>query len=837
MRYSLLLVFSCIIGVLTAQSVQSPLDFIGNKYGSSFTPHHILVDYVQHVAENSPLVDILKYGETNESRPLYLLFISSEKNIDNLSEIQQSNLNAAGIFEEKDNSEYHLPIVWLSYSIHGNEAGGSEASMNVLYSLVSGNHEFGIDLSEVLIIMDPSVNPDGYSRYSSWINSIQGKSIHPKHIDVEHMEPWPGGRVNHYLFDLNRDWAWQTQVESKQRAKIYNQWLPHVHADLHEMGYDDHYYFAPAAEPYHSAVTDWQRNLQTSIGKNHASYFDKNGWLYFTGEVFDLLYPSYGDTWPTFNGSVGMTYEQAGHGFSGRAVEMSNGKNLTIQDRIDHHTTTSLSTIETTIKNKDEVLRNFESYFEKSNSNPFGEFKYYIIPKGEFTDEFTALLKNNGIKYSYLSKGKKLNGHSFVEDKSQAFIAETGDIFISAYQPKSTLLQVLMEKSPVLSDSLTYDITSWCLPLAYNLDCYGFTNKPTVELTDVVKKDKEVSSLQIGNYGVIFHYDFDFDSKKILSDLLKRNVAVRTAIKEIIIGEIIINRGDFLVLKADQKEDSWEEIVAASVSSMNYHSEALQSGFSSSGNDLGGSSLSLVEKPKVLCFFGESVNANSYGQVWNYFENDLHYPLSRVDIERIDGVDLKTFNTIILPDGYYSLEDKTIENIREWVMSGGKLISIAGANSMLKKDKIFGLSKRLEDNDNGNSVVNSLAKDNYRKRNYEGAERRSISGSMPGAVIHAEIDKTHPLCFGLDYYYTLKNSSAKYPLLDPGAYNPIRIPKNYNYYGFIGSTVKHQFEETFVVAEENIGRGKVVYLADNPLFRGFWKGGEIIFANALFQLN
>lgn len=836
MRKLILFIFIIISNSLLAQDVQSPVEFIGDNYGASFTPHHILVDYIQHVASNSDLVSLEKYGETNEGRPLYLVYITSEENQQNLPAIRKANLASAGILKSQD-FEFHKPIVWLSYSIHGNEAGGSEASMNVLYNLVTNKHDYKINLSDGVIIMDPSVNPDGYSRYSHWVNANQGKFVHPEHSDIEHMEPWPGGRVNHYLFDLNRDWAWQTQIESKNRAVVYNKWLPHIHADLHEMGYDDHYYFAPAAEPYHHAISKWQREFQRTIGKNHARYFDENGWLYFTGEVFDLLYPSYGDTWPTFNGSIGMTYEQAGHGMSGRSIEMSNGKNLTIQDRIDHHTTTSLSTIETTFENKKDILTNFSKYFKNSKNNPFGEYKYYVVKKGELSEDFIELMKNNQIQFEFINEGKKLNGYSYLKDSKTPFDTEVGDIYISAFQPKSTLLQVLMEKNPKLTDSLTYDITSWCLPLAYNLDAFAFTQKPIIKLIENNPFEKPSNKLSVGNYGVVFHYSQNFDAKVILAALLQKNIKVKTANKQIKIRQVTINRGDYIVLKADQKLDNWVSIIEDAVKDYDCKAESLDSGFSDQGTDLGGISLSLVKPPKVLTFFGESINANSYGQIWNYFENVLEYPLSRVKATLINRVDLQEYNTIILPDGFYQWDEGEKEKLTNWVKSGGKLISIAGANRMFKDNELFGLSKATPAENRNTSEENSEAMDRYRKRSYEGSERRSISGSMPGAIIKTEIDKSHPLCYGLSAYYTLKNSRSNYPLLGSNAYNPVYIPKNYDYNGFIGSQLISRFQNTFVFAEENIGAGKLVYMADNPLFRGFWKSGEIIFANALFQLN
>lgn len=819
-----------------AQNIQSPDQFIGSEYGIQFTPHHRLVDYMEYISKASDRIEIEQYGVTNEGRPLYALYISSPKNLKNKELIRKTNLYHAGIEKLKPSILMEKSIVWLSYSVHGNEAGGSESSMNVIYKLATASGNQLEWLENTMVIVDPSLNPDGYNRYSQWVRGNSGKLVHPNHDDAEHMEPWPGGRVNHYLFDLNRDWAWQTQVESRQRIALYNQWLPHIHADLHEMGYDDHYYFAPAAEPYHKDITDWQRSFQYQIGQNHASYFDKEGWLYFTREIFDLLYPSYGDTWPTFNGSIGMTYEQAGHSMAGRAIEMSNGKILTLRDRIDHHTTTSLSTIEMASKNHTNIITNFSSYFKKSIENPNGKFQYYLIKNSVLKAEFIELMENNGIEISYINNDKSINGYSYLNDKNQSCNAQKGDVFISAKQPKSTLLQILMEQEPVLADSLTYDITSWCIPYAFQLDCYAFKTDPGFSISANNPILEKQTSVQKGSYGIAFRWSSNFDAKVFTSRLLNKGFIVKSVQRPIVFKDFTLSKGDIVLLNIDQNEEKNNmDIFFALAEGLDLDLIPLNTGFSLNGSDLGGTSLMAVEKPKVLTLFGDGVDANAYGQVWNYFENIIEYPLSRVNINRFEFIDLSDFNTLILPDGYYSLSEDQMTMISTWVDEGGKLISIAGANRNLKRSKDFALGNIEAETQDEDTKESQKIRD--QKRNYEGAERRSISGNMPGAIFKTDIDTTHPLCFGISSYYTLKNSSSSYPLLSNDAFNPIRIPEDYKSYGFIGAKLEDSFQENFVFSVESKGSGTVIYSADNPLFRAFWKSGELIMANALFQVH
>ena len=297
------------------------------------------------------------------------MFLCSESIINKLNQIKADHKNHAAAEE--------IPIVWLSYNVHGNESSGSEAAMETALILLQDKIEW---LDNVLVIIDPCLNPDGRDRYVNFFKQYASKSNNPNSISLEHQEPWPGGRFNHYLFDLNRDWAWLTQIESVYRIKLYNQWLPHVHVDFHEQGINENYYFPPAAEPYHEIITDWQREFQELIGKNHADYFDSNDWLYFSDEIFDLLYPSYGDTYPMFNGSIGMTYEQAGSGRAGNSVTLNNGDTLTLRDRIDHHVTTGLSTIEVAITHRKKLIEEFKNF---SKSQPY-KYESYILSGDEY---------------------------------------------------------------------------------------------------------------------------------------------------------------------------------------------------------------------------------------------------------------------------------------------------------------------------------------------------------------------------------------------------------------------------------------------------------------------
>ncbi len=825
---------------LTAQQLPTPSDFLPHQHGETFTPHHMLVDYFQAIAAASPRVKLEEYGRTNEARPLLLAFVSTTENINRLEAIRENNLRAAGLLPgETDPALNNIAIVWLSYSVHGNEAAGSEASMGVLYDLANtGDARTSQWLKNTVVIMDPSLNPDGYNRYTNWYRQNATLGLDPNPSVREHNEPWPGGRVNHYLFDLNRDWAWQTQVESRQRMVKYRAWMPHIHADLHEQGYTNPYYFAPAAAPFHEYITDWQGNFQTEIGKNHARYFDREGWLYFTRERFDLLYPSYGDTWPTFNGAIGMTYEQGGHSRAGRAINLPTGDTLTLADRIAHHRTTSLSTVEIASKESDRLTQNFRDYFKQATTKPQGKYLTYVVsgetPRGKMR-RLLELLDRNGIQYGKYTAGAPLSMYDYQAGKTVEARLNPDDLVISAFQPRSVLTQVLFDPDAVVEDSVTYDITGWSVPLAYGLQAYA--SQARIEAGVVAGyslptyEDPFVGKDLAKAYAYVVPWT-NLSSAAFLGDLLQAGVNARTASGAFTFGEQTFAAGSIVINKGDNRKT--EDFTATVRRLVNVHEvelHILETGFSTSGGDLGSNVYELKKAPKVAVVAGEGVSTNQFGQVWYYFEQDLKYPVSVFHLGDLDEVADGNYDVLILPEGRYDLSSSA-DALTSWIRDGGRLIAIGSANRSLSRVEAFSLAAKETEEDEEKEAD---APD-PRLLPHAGAERRFIAGFNPGAIVGVEMDATYALAFGIGgKYFSLKTGSAAYDYLENGV-NAGRVRTAPFISGFVGSKVKQELEETLVFGVQNMGRGEIVYLIDNPLYRGFWEQGKLLFGNVLFQL-
>ncbi len=822
---------------------KSPKEFLGYELGDRFSRHHEVVDYFKYVADNNDNVQLEKYGETYEKRPLYLAFIAAPKNFNRLEELRQNHLRTAGIIEGTPTED--IAVVWLSYNVHGNEASSTEASMKTLYSLIDPENEQTKKwLENTIVIIDPCINPDGRDRYANWYNQYANTPYNKNPDSKEHHESWLSGRANHYMFDLNRDWAWTSQVESQQRIKQYNKWMPHIHVDFHEQGVDNPYYFAPAAEPYHEVISNFQRDFQKTIGKNHAKYFDKNGWLYFTKEWFDLLYPSYGDTYPTFNGAIGMTYEQAGHGRAGLGITTSEGGELTLKDRILHHYTTGLSTIETASKNSDKLKSEFKDYFSKAKSSPKGKYKSFVVSGSNDIDKINSLRKlldRHEIKYGVSTSTSSVKGFDYQSNKTQSIKLSNSDLVINMNQPKSNFIKSLFEPQAKLKDSLTYDITAWSLPYARGLKAYALPNliatKETITINSVGKVEGTAKP-----YAYVSKWNSIADAS-FLAYLLNHKIKVRFSSLPFSIEGKDYAAGSLIITRAgnEKQKDKFDEFVRKASKKFGRNLNAVSSGMVTKGKDFGSSTVRYVKPPKVAVLSGGGTSTLSFGEIWHFFEQQLHYPVTILDTDYFGSINLNKYDVLILPNGAYGsfLNDKRLKALKAWIQKGGKLIAIDRALNTFADSKEFKLSKFKDDDEK--KAIEKKEKERKEKLEleaFDNLERQSISNLITGSIFKAKIDNTNPLGFGYGKnYHTLRLNSNHYAYLKDGYNVSVIKDKKDQVSGFAGANALKNVDKSLVFGIESIGAGEVVYLADNPLFRSFWENGKLAFCNAVFLVG
>lgn len=826
MRKTLLLLWLGILYSPLFAQIQSPDAFLGYELGTHFSAHQKVVDYFKEVAAKSNNVKLQSYGKTYEGRELLFAIVSDPSNMERLEQIRTNNLAISD--NDKTVKLAKQPvIVWLSYNVHGNEANSTETAMKVLYTLAEAKDEKTKQwLKNTVVIIDPCLNPDGRERYVNYFNSVVGTVPNPDPSAREHFEPWPGGRTNHYHFDLNRDWAWQTQIESEQRLRQYHQWLPQVHVDFHEQGYNEPYYFAPAAEPIHQAVTPWQKEFQVVVGKNNAKYFDENGWQYFTKERFDLLYPSYGDTYPLYNGAIGMTYEQGGIR-AGLAVVTADGDTLTLKDRISHHFTTSMSTIEVASAYSEKLLTEFRKFFEQSLT-PATAYKSYVI-KGQNISrlrKLAELLTRNKISYAFGSEraDRGLSGYNYETQKVEQFKLERNDMVVNIAQKHGVLANILFEPQTLITDSNTYDITAWALPYAYGLNAYGLKESVSGGHPFIEDQKKAVAAVA-KPYAWVLSWN-GLEDAKVLMALQQKEVKVRMAEQAFTIGGTVYKAGTLLVYRAEneKKNTNFQSQLEKQLKDLNADFKVLTSGYVERGKDFGSSTYHLLTMPKVAVLAGQEVSSSSLGEIWHLFEQELHYPISILNVSSIGSLDAHKINTLIVPDGYYA--DKLAEQLAPWVSAGGKLILLEDAIATFVGKKPFQIKRKEEPKSNDTKVGNS--------QTYANRDHDDFSNSIPGAIYKIYLDQSHPLSYGLGkYYYTLKTDANIYEPLESGYHIGTLKPDSY-VAGVAGAKVKNRISSGVLFASQPLGKGDVYYLSTGLIFRSFWEAGKQVMINAIF---
>ncbi|HEX7240990.1 MAG TPA: M14 family metallopeptidase, partial [Longimicrobiaceae bacterium] len=473
-----------------AQSpLRSPADFHGYAMGEHFTPYSGVRDYSRALADASPLVEYRPYGTTNERRELFQLVVARPENLQRLDAILAANAELTRPETSPERARQiaasNPAVVYFSYGVHGNESSSSEAAMWTAWDLARGAPEVSGVLDSLVVVIDPVTNPDGRDRYVQWFNSVVGDRPDPDPQSREHREPWPGGRFNHYLFDLNRDWSWGTQAETRARLATWWRWNPQVHVDFHEMFYNSSYFFFPASAPinpiYPESVLRWGKRF----GEGNARAFDARGWEYYTAEAFDLFYPGYGDSWPSLTGAIGMTYEQAGHGAAGLAIRQEDGDTLTLAQRAEHHRTSGNATLRTAAAGKSALLLDYAAG-QRTIGQGAGASDFLLVPGTDpgRVEALVAHLRQQGIEVERAAQGfgTRATAHPGFDTRGEF---PAGTYRVRARQPRGRLATTLLQPETTLKAEYSYDVSAWSLPYAYGVAAYRVGSTPAAGWTAV----------------------------------------------------------------------------------------------------------------------------------------------------------------------------------------------------------------------------------------------------------------------------------------------------------------------------------------------------------------
>lgn len=814
-------------------NIPTPKSVLGAEVGEWHVRHDQLVQYMYAIAEASDRVTITEHSRSYENRPLLVLTITSPANHRNLEQIRTKHLGLLDASSSDNLDISAMPIVVsMNYSVHGNEPSGSNASLVAAYYLAAAQ---GPEIDEMLknsvILLDPSLNPDGLARFAHWANMHKSKNtLVTDSRSREFNENWPGGRTNHYWFDLNRDWLPVQHPESRGRINVFQNWMPNILTDHHEMGTNATFFFQPGIPSRtHPLTPERNQALTGAIADYHAEYLDEIQVLYYSKESFDDFYYGKGSTYPDINGSVGILFEQASS--RGHAQESIHGI-LEFPATIKNQFVTSLSTLKAAQSLREEMLAHMrEFYQEAANEARNSSTKAYVFGE-EFdqarTSHLADIMNMHKIEVYELARDISSGGKEFKAGK--AYVVPTN-------QKQAKLIQAIFDVRTEFADSLFYDVSAFNLAQAFNLpyaqlnareynnNLHGNAFDGNIKLTGSVIGGRS-------NYAYIFEWD-EYYAPKALYKLLDEGVRAKVAslpfksmisngAKDFDYGSILIPMG---VQDDQQKVHRLIQEVAAENGITVY---AVATGLTPEGMDLGSSNFQNLQLPKVAIFTSSS---SEVGEVWHLLDQRYHMPLTIIDFSDANGTDFSRYNVLVMPaGGYGSLNDNTVEEIKRWVRNGGTIVSYKQGIYWAKQNGLanFDFVERPRNGD-----------DEVERRPYIKAGDDGGAGVIGGAIFNAKIDLTHPLGYGFnDENFTIFRNSTIF--VKPGN-NPYSTPIMYTdkplANGYTSDANIELLKNSAGAVVSSFGRGRVIAMTDNPNFRAFWFGTNKIFMNAVFFGN
>lgn len=797
-------------------NIPKPQEILGWVPGTWHVSHDKLASYMRTLAESSDRISIEDRGQTYEGRPLLLLTITSPENQQNLEEIRQKHValteNGAAALDLES-----MPIVtYQGMSIHGNEPSGANAGLLVAYYLAAAEGpEIEQLLEHTVILFDPSFNPDGLQRFAHWANTNKSQNINPDPQDREYDETWPGGRTNHYWFDMNRDWLPVQLPESQARIETFHTWYPNILTDHHEMGSNSSFFFQPGIQSRTNPLTPaLNQELTKEIGNYHAAAFDKLGSLYYTEEDYDDFYYGKGSTFPDVNGSIGILFEQASS--RGHAQETVNGI-LTFPFTIRNQFTAFLSTLEAA-KNMRVKLLDYQRTFFANARKEAGNDAYAF---GSETDPARAYHLAQILKRQHIELYK--SDSDFNENDTDF---KKGSTYIVPKKQKfSRLLQAMFQEDTTFSDSLFYDISAWSFPRAFNID---FTDKADANLAKTKidsLKFPTVPTVETGSYGYLINWG-DYYAPKVLNTLLNAELRAKVAMQPFTLAGKQYDYGTVFVPLQNQKKNTQEmqQFFNRLAQENAVRITGIGSGLTSQGIDMGSRLFEALNPVKVALVVGEGISPYDAGEIWHLFDTRYNMKITKLDTRNMGRDDLDTYTTIILPSGYGSaLDVAATENLKTWIKNGGTLIAFKESANYLKNNKLLDFT--LKETENQAKNISFEQKDDF-----YGAQ------VIGGAIFKADIDRSHPINFGYGRKtINLFRDTTVFIEKDSTSFkNPITYSAEPLVAGYISAINLKALKNSRPFVNGGLGSGHVILFTDNTNFRAFWYGTNKLMMNAVF---
>ncbi|WP_372949436.1 M14 family zinc carboxypeptidase [Mariniphaga sp.] len=808
-------------------NIPTPEEYFNQQLGEWHLTHDQVLSYMKEIARISERAVIREYARSYENRPLVHLIFTSEQNQNKLDELKELHFNYSQPGENM--SPENIPLVVnLGYGVHGNESSATNSSVLTAYYLAAAQGD-KIDqlLESTIILVDPCLNPDGFVRHSTWANMHQSITDVTSPDSRQFREVWPGGRTNHYWFDLNRDWLLLVHPESRGRVAAFHEWKPNIVTDHHEMGANSTFFFQPGVPSRNNPLTPEENyRLTYEIAKYHAEFLDEIGSPYYMEEQFDDYYFGKGSSYPDVNSSVGILFEQAG--YRGRIRETSNGIK-TLAFGIKNQFTVSLSTLEAAINLKDELLQfQKEFYREALELADKDAVKAYVFGDEnnlQTTLKFVNVLNQHQIQVfpneqEYTSDGKTFKpGSSFV---------------VPLKQPQYRLIKSMFDVTTEFADSTFYDVSTWTFPYAFNLPFAKLTSLRNIQISEKMAEPEIPEGKVVGgksSLAYLFKWN-EYAAPEALFQIQNKGLMTKVATDEftfIIDGnEESFTYGTILVPAAGQEMDEEEifSMVTSVAQKTGIDFYGLDTGLASKGIHIGSGSFVSLEKPEVLMLIGGSVSSRDAGEIWHLFDQQYKIPVTLADSDNLGSINLNRYNNLILPAGSYrELNNTVTEKIRRWTEAGGTLITIKNAASWATR------------NDLGKTQFKkSIEPDTTLQLNYVDRSKEYSINAIAGAIFKTEMDITHPLCYGYlqEELPVFKSGNSVAESLKTKYAEPVKFSDDSFLSGFVSEKNLERIKNAPVVSVQSAGGGKVISYHESMTFRGTWLGTNKLFMNSVF---
>ncbi|MBD3654783.1 M14 metallopeptidase family protein [Kangiella sp.] len=797
--------------------VTTPNQVLGNPVGEWHVRPDQSVSFFKALAESSKRVNLAEIGRTHENRPLITAYISSPENLVRLDEIKE---------QRKNLTEYQGPaIIWLGYSVHGNEPSGTNAAMLVAYRLAASEEVWVQELlANTIVMIDPMLNPDGMDRFAGWANRYKGKQLVADSESIEHNEAWPRGRTNHYWFDLNRDWLLLQHPESQARVKHFYEWRPHIVGDFHEMGTNSTFFFQPGVPTRQNPLTsELNFELTEKVGRYHAKALDAIGSRYYSQESFDDFYYGKGSTFPDINGGVGILFEQASS--RGHLQESVNG-DVSFPFSIRNQVATSFSTLQAGLELGDELLEYQRDFYQQWPAKASRDLEKGVIfssnDRGRIK-EFLRILNSHQIDVQQLEGPRKIAGREWPAKTSYV---------VNFKQQQYGLIKAMFETRTEFTDNTFYDVSAWTFPLAFNLD-YHHLNKDELQRLPLESVELASGSAYVGSdspVALLVEWQ-DFRAATALTRLLGADIDVKLLEKG---SSLPVNgephefmAGTFTVpLPAEAAErDALIEQVNNKLSDLELTVYGVDSGYSGQGADLGSPNVSDLEIPKPLLLIGDGVYSYEAGEVWHLLDTRLELPVSMQYGKHLGEIDLSDYTHLLMVSGRYpALEPEELEYLKSWLSKGGSIVASRGANQWLVEQGLVEF-ELLEPEVSENQQRPFSERDDARAEHIIG-----------GAIYEADLDNSHPLAFGLELD-KLAFTKAGTMVFKPATKDFVTVASYTEsplIAGYSSQTNVDRIKNTPAILAQRFGRGSIIMFSDNPNFRGYWLGSMRPYINSLY---